>query len=173
MQPTSNLSYGTMHEREGKTVLRFERRLAQPVARVWTALTDPAEMIHWWGAADELELVEGGRLVLRWLNKGENGERYIMSGRITRLDPPRLVEYDTDLHGVLRFELRADGDATVLVFSSTLADCPPDERPQMLAGWHMHLDFLADALVGQRADLVNLPMDRWEKWRAEYAAQLS
>lgn len=174
MQPLSDTADGSVHDQDGKTVLRFERALPHPVRRVWTALTDPAEMLRWWGCADELELVEGGRFVFHWLNHGDNGERYVMHGHVTRLDPPHLLEFDTNLHGVLRFELHPDGAGTRLVFTSTLADCSADNLPLMLAGWHMHLDFLASAGLGdQEVDLVNLPLDQWTKWRDEYAARLS
>lgn len=123
------------------------------------------------GAADELDLVEGGRIVLRWLNTDDKGEYVTLHGKVVRCDPPRLLEYETDVHGVLRFELRAAGDATDLTFISTVA-FPPEVHPKALAGWHLHLDFLDGLLAGERADLVHLPMDRWERRRDQYEAAL-
>jgi len=83
------------------------------------ALTDPAELTGWWGQAD-VDLVEGGKFVLRWLKTDDCGNRAEMHATITRLEPPRLLESTGDLHGVLRWELRPDGDGTLLAFSSTL-----------------------------------------------------
>ena len=92
----------------GRVVLRFRRKIAHPPERVWAALTEPAELIGWWGAA-EVDLAEGGRFVLRWLNADDSGNRAEMHATITRLDPPRLLETTGDLHGVLRWELQPDG----------------------------------------------------------------
>ena len=119
---------------DGKSVLRFERRLAHPIERVWAALTDPDELIGWWGRA-QVELEPGGRFAMAWLNVDDEGNRAEMEATITELDPPRLLELSGDIHGVLRFELAADGDETVLTFTSTL-DLPgrvPDEGARRLA----------------------------------------
>jgi uncharacterized protein YndB with AHSA1/START domain len=140
---------------DGKSVLRFERRLAHPIDRVWAALTDPDELIRWWGRA-QMELRPGGRFEMAWLNVDDEGNRAEMEATITELDPPRLLELSGDIHGVLRFELAPDGDATLLTFTSTL-DLPDEYRTKVLAGWHYHLDALAGSLEGRTTDLVELP----------------
>ena len=43
---------------DGLDEIRFERRLAHPIEKVWAALTERGELIKWWGDAT-LELVEG------------------------------------------------------------------------------------------------------------------
>lgn len=40
--------------------------------------------------------------------------------------------------------------------------------PVGLAGWHLHLNFLTNALAGRPADLVNVPMDKWQVWHDQY-----
>ena len=72
-------------------MLRFERRLAHPIERVWAALTDPDELISWWGRA-QVELEPGGRFAMAWLNVDDEGNRAEMEATITELDPPRLLE---------------------------------------------------------------------------------
>jgi uncharacterized protein YndB with AHSA1/START domain len=139
---------------DGTAVLRFERRLAHPIERVWEALTRPDELVAWWGEA-ELELVEGGRFTMRWLNTDDQGNRAVMNATITRVESPRLLEMRGDIHGTLRWELQPDGNGTVLRFSSTL-DLPPEYRTRVLAGWHFHLDALAEALEGGSTDLAEL-----------------
>ena len=143
---------------DGKSVLRFERRLAHPIERVWAAVTDPDELIAWWGRA-QVELEPGGRFSMAWLNVDDEGNRAEMEATITELDPPRLLELSGDIHGVLRFELAAEGDETVLTFTSIL-DLPGEYRTKVLAGWHFHLDALADALDGRATDLVSCPAGR-------------
>ena len=59
---------------DGSTQVRFVRRLPHPVERVWEALTDPAELRKWWGDAD-LDLVDGGRFALRWLQHRRGRQR--------------------------------------------------------------------------------------------------
>ena len=102
---------------------------------------------------------------MAWLNVDDEGNRAEMEATVTALDPPRLLELSGDIHGVLRFELAADGDQTVLTFTSTL-DLPDEYRTKVLAGWHYHLDALAAALEGRETDLVELP--GWDALHERY-----
>lgn len=163
---------GVLERRDGMDVLRFERRLAHPVERVWAALTDPDALRGWWGAADELELVEGGRFTLRWLNTDLDGNGAVMHATITALDPPWLLETSGDLHGVLRWELRPDGDGTLLIFTSTL-HLPAEYRSKTMAGWHFHLDALADALGGRPFDWATWATDGMARWDAIHRTYLA
>ncbi|HEX8065377.1 MAG TPA: SRPBCC family protein [Thermoleophilaceae bacterium] len=159
---------GVLEQRGGKDVIRFERRLAHPPEGVWAAITEPGELIAWWGDAD-VDLVEGGRFRMSWLNTDDEGNRAVMDATISELDPPRVLELDGDLHGTLRFELTPDGEGTRLEFTSTL-ELPEEFRTKVLAGWHWHLGALADALDGGRADLVELP--GWDRVHERYAARV-
>jgi uncharacterized protein YndB with AHSA1/START domain len=172
MTPTTQPE-GTLETGDGRDVVRFERHLEHPIEKVWRALTEPDELIAWLGEA-ELDLVEGGQIVLRWQNTDGQGNRAILHGTITELDPPHVIEYDSDIHGVLRWELRKAGDGCVLTFSSRLS-LPEDYRTKVLAGWHLHLDFLEEALSGgavdwSRWDDEHLP--RWEVHHDRYTAAL-
>ncbi len=165
------LADGVLATEGGRQVVRFQRHLAHPIERVWAALTEPDELLGWWGEA-EIELVEGGRFTMRWLNADDNGDRVVMHATITRLQPPHLLETEGAPHGVLRWELRPDAGGTVLTFSSTL-DLPEEYRTSVLAGWHYHLDALAETLDGHSMDLVDLPNDRWERLHGQYLARRS
>lgn len=151
---------GVLERHDGHYTLRFERRLAHPVEDVWAALTEPEQLAAWLAEA-EIDLVEGGAVVLRWLNTNEHGEQTVARGAITRLLPERLLEIDTDVHGMLCWQLREEGDGCVLTFTSTLA-VPAVWLPLGFAGWHTHLALLADALDGYRVDWARWPRDRWE-----------
>jgi uncharacterized protein YndB with AHSA1/START domain len=150
---------GVHEKRDGKDVLRFERRLDHPVEAVWSAITEPSKLIGWLGEVD-VDLVEGGRFTVRWLNTDEEGNRAVMHATITDLDESRLLETSGDIHGVLRWELRPEGEGTRLNFSSKLS-LPDEYRTQVLAGWHLHLDALAETLAGGEADLVEI--HDWER----------
>lgn len=171
---TEDLRDGVLEHRDGKDVIRFERRLSHPIERVWAALTEPEQLRGWWGAADELELTVGGRFTLRWLNTDLDGNSAVMHATITALDPPRLLETKGDMHGVLRWELRPEGDDTVLTFTSTL-DLPEKYRTMVLAGWHWHLDTLAAELAGSPFDWSAWQTRGMQQWNAihdSYRAKL-
>jgi uncharacterized protein YndB with AHSA1/START domain len=163
--------YGTIETLDdGRYVLRYERQLRHPVEAVWAALTEPEQMEQWWAHAAELELAEGGRARLEWLNGPAVAE-----GRVTRLEPPTTIEFDTDIHGRLRWELEPDGDGTVLTFTAD-AQLPEDWELEVLAGWHIHLDHLEHVLDGGTIDWPSWSqehMPEWERIRARYEAALS
>jgi uncharacterized protein YndB with AHSA1/START domain len=128
--------HGTRIDVDGRPALRFERRLRHPVARVWRAVSDPAELSQWfvgvvdWGpTAGETQEVMGGRL------------------EVTTVDPPHRLAW-TWGEEAYAFDLRADGDATVLTFTHVLAG-PADRAAQHAAGWETYLDRL-DALLAGR-----------------------
>src|SRR5207237_5217928 len=57
-------------EIDGRYVLHIERRFAHPVERVWESITRPERIKEWLAGVIEvleLELVEGGRYLVRWM----------------------------------------------------------------------------------------------------------
>jgi uncharacterized protein YndB with AHSA1/START domain len=171
---------------DGTVTLRFQRRLDHPIERVWEAITEPEQLAGWLAEA-EIELVKGGSIELRWQNtmtreqvaeydiKGfedrDPEQGAVVKGTITRLDPPRLIEYDTDDHGLLQWELEERGGGTLLSFSSIL-EIPEHMRTQVLAGWHTHLEWLEDSLAGHPVDWGDWQIDQWAAHRERYAARL-
>jgi uncharacterized protein YndB with AHSA1/START domain len=162
-----------IHERraDGTHVLRWERRIPHPVPRVWRAVTEPAELAAWLAEAD-VDLRPGGRVQLRWQNTGESGERAVATGTVARVDEPRLVEYDTDRHGLLRFELEPDGDgATLLTFTVLRGETDDAMLDLVRPGWHIHLEHLDAALDGEPVDWARwgeLHRPRWQELREGY-----
>ena len=153
---------------DGRYLIEFTRRLAHPPARVWEALTRPDELIAWWGDA-EVDLTEGGRFTIRWLNTDDEGNTAVMEATVAKLEPERLLVLDGDIHGRIRWELTPDGDGTVLSFRSTV-ELEPDFLTRVPAGWHFHLDALAAHLEGRSTDLAEVP--GFEPIHAEYVAKL-
>jgi uncharacterized protein YndB with AHSA1/START domain len=161
---------GTLRETNGGHELRFERHLKHPVEEVWAALTEPERLVAWLAQA-EVELAPGGRVQLTWLNSPS-----VARGTVTAFDPPRLVEYSTDIHGRLRWELQPEGHGCLLTFTCTLADNIKEHLARNLAGWHVHLDHLADALEGHTVDWPRWTEDymgRWTEYHDRYAAKLA
>ena len=163
---------GTLERRGGRQLIRFERQLRHPVERVWRALTEPDEIAAWLALA-ELEPTEGGRVVLTWQNTDPEGNTAVAHGTVSALDPPRLLELDTDIHGRLRWELEPAGDGTRLTFTADV-QLPDDYELEVLAGWHIHLDHLEHVLDGGTIDWPNWSRDHmpeWERIRAGYEAE--
>jgi uncharacterized protein YndB with AHSA1/START domain len=135
---------GTLRTENGRSVLRFERRLAHPVAKVWRALTERSEQKHWFPAELDADWRVGGEI--RWV--GEDGEVWT-TGTITAWDPPRLFEHVAD-DEVLRFELNPDEDGGSagcrLVFTHTFDDRAG--AASFGSGWHGCLDMLELVLAG-------------------------
>jgi uncharacterized protein YndB with AHSA1/START domain len=138
--------------------ISFERRLAQPVARVWAALTEPARIVHWLAEA-KVDLRVGGRFELYW-----PAHAYRMSGVIVELAPLAVIAWTwpADQHpdSVVRWELFPDGEGTRLLLTQTGLTAPP--LKDVAAGWHTHLEGLAGA-----ADGIATP------WRAEREREIS
>jgi uncharacterized protein YndB with AHSA1/START domain len=156
---------GTVTMRNGRHLMRFERDLPHPVERAWQALTDPALLSGWLADAKELELVVGGRLRFVCPGTGEEGA----VGTVSEIEPPRVLAYDTEFFGLLRWELTPLANGCHIV-STVEKALPEDKVSEMLANWHVHMDFYADALDGKRVDWENFPMHVWEGIRDQYVA---
>ncbi len=126
---------GTLETIDGRPALRFERRLAHPIERVWRAVTEPAELAQWfvgpvsWTPALG-EVFEGGG----------------QSGAITALQAPRRLAWSW-AEERYAFDLAPDGDGCRLVFTHVFN---PSHGPaaQHAAGWETYLERLAALLAG-------------------------
>jgi uncharacterized protein YndB with AHSA1/START domain len=133
----------------GKPLLRFERRFAHPPAKVWRAVTDPAEAVHWFPAAIETELEVGARMRFTFAEEAPidaNSE-----GEILELDPPKVYAFrwNTD---VLRFELLPDAAGCLLVLTQTIGGDGWVQRltaGRNAVGWDVCLDALSARLDGR------------------------
>jgi len=111
---------------EGTCEVRLTRYYDAPPADVWAALRAPASLARWLGpmavaVGTSIRSLEAEKLLeLDWAPPGE---------------PPSVV----------RFELRADGDGTVLVLDHRLIDARRGMWAMSL--WSHHLERL-DALLG-------------------------
>ncbi len=127
---------------DGRVSVRFRRVLAAPMDEVWKALTD-SEDLEVWLEAGSIEPEEGGTVTVDF----DDGP---VKGRVTAWDPPRLLEYTWLIEGepesIVRFELTPSGTDTQLDLEHI--GLPRSMGTGYGAGWHAHLDRLADHATG-------------------------
>jgi uncharacterized protein YndB with AHSA1/START domain len=142
--------WATLDTIGGKTVLRFERRLAHPPEKVFRAISDPAELRHWFPATVQAELRPGAPMTFTF--EGDAIEP--LAGEILEVEPPKLLVY-TWGDDVLRWEILPEAGGCRLFFSQTLAEdgasggVPGTARNA--AGWDVCLAALRARLDGEEA----------------------
>jgi uncharacterized protein YndB with AHSA1/START domain len=150
---------------EGRPALRFERRLAHPVAAVWSALTDKPELDRWFPTKIDGELQPDGRLSFSFPHHPQIPD---MEGRVTALDPPReLGFYWGEDHLLFELEPAADGAETELRFTVLLGAA--DKAARDGAGWHTCLAQLEASLDGATDDELEDLHGGWREHYEEYA----
>jgi uncharacterized protein YndB with AHSA1/START domain len=126
---------GTLQTIDGRPALRFERRMAHPIERVWRAVTEPAELAQWFVAP------------VSWTPAlGETFGAEGASGEITALDAPRRLAWSW-ADERYAFDLEPDGDGCRLVFTHVFN---PQYGPadQHAAGWETYFERLDVHLAG-------------------------
>ena len=105
-----------------------ERYLESPTEEVWTALTDPEELEHWFANEVDLDPRPGGHARFRWDN-GEAREAVVEEVEEER----RLVLRWLDDDGVVELELEPTGTGTTLRVIETSPEFAAALDVQMLA----------------------------------------
>jgi uncharacterized protein YndB with AHSA1/START domain len=165
--------YGVLAE---PATLKIQRLLPGPVDRIWDYLVR-SDLRRKWLAGGEMTGV-GGTVELVWRNDELSDtpsqrpetfpEEHRLVSEITEFDPPRRLAFTWGSTGGVSIELEPKGQDVLL----TLVHRRLGDRSTMLnvsAGWHAHLDVLADRLRGQA------PGAFWPKWaelKAEYDRRL-
>jgi uncharacterized protein YndB with AHSA1/START domain len=143
--------------------LRFERRIGHSVQTVWEAVTQPAELAHWFPCEVEVDLRLGGKMKFHFPELALPDQASTLLGEVTELDPPTRFSFlwgEDHLHFAL--EPVEDGLACMLRFSVELD--ARDKAARDGAGWHVCLDALERLLDGAA---VERPY-KSEEWRAHY-----
>ena len=154
---------GTLHHHGTRHRLRFERRLAHPPEKVWRALTENAELAHWFPTRIDGPREPGAKL--RFVFPGERTEEWAaMDGELMVYDPPRTLEYSWG-GDILRWELQPGGEHTLLVFTHTFEDETKAARDA--SGWDVCLDSLESALAAAPPD--PFTMERFDVLFEKYA----
>lgn len=121
--------------------------IAAPPSRVFEALTDPAQLLAWWGDRAtypsthwELDPRAGGRWLSRW--RAPDGSSFTLGGEILALDPPRLLAYswwDERYPGLplttVRYELAPTPAGTLLTLRHSGFDATRTDFDDYNGGW--------------------------------------
>lgn len=131
--------------------LTFVRRLPYPIEAVWAALTEPEQRAAWFGPS-RIDGRVGGMLETDPQGPPTPPELKRMTGRILVWDPPHVLEHECQQaivgNGVLRYELSADGDGTILTFTHRGLTVP--NARGYIPGTHAYLDRLEAHLGGSK-----------------------
>jgi uncharacterized protein YndB with AHSA1/START domain len=124
---------------DDRWAIRFTRRFDHPIEKVWRAITEPEHLAAWFPSTIDGERRAGAPLSFHF------DEHTDLAGEMLAFDPPHLMELRWG-DDVLRFELRSEGDGTVL----ELIDTTPEQGKAARdgAGWHECLDRLAHEVDG-------------------------
>ncbi|HEX2146453.1 MAG TPA: SRPBCC family protein [Pseudorhizobium sp.] len=170
MTDTATLdAYGVLTE---PATLKIERLLPGTVERVWAYLTQ-SELRRLWLAAGDMEMKTGAPFELVWRNEELSDppgrrpdgfpEEQRMESHIIAADPPHRLTFAWR-QGEVSFELRPEGNQVLL----TIIHRRISDRANMVmigAGWHMHLNILAERLASRKPSPF---WDGWSRLRDEY-----
>ncbi|WP_405778180.1 SRPBCC domain-containing protein [Streptomyces sp. NBC_00859] len=160
------IAHGTSTSHRGTHTLRFALFLPHAVARVWGAVATPVGLPQWLATADVFESRLGGHVTLR--GAGVPAEA---AGTVTAWETEQVAEYTFAGHGRVRFHLESVGaEATVVRFTHEFTG-PDERRPDALACWHQHFEYLYEALEGLPRERTGRPAghrERWQELRAAY-----
>ena len=128
----------------GHCELRLTRRYDATPAEVWSALTEPDSMARWLARPRSVELSPGGALELELRDAG------VIAAAVRELEPGRVLEldwrYESEDLSIVRFELAADGDGTLLVLDHRRIDEPVGMA--YITRWSRALERLDRELAG-------------------------
>ena len=134
--------YGTYLEVDDRPAVRFERVYDHPVERVWEAISDPAQMRHWFPSPEVAhDAREGGSITL-------SGDPYAPDAKTSKVlvwDPPRRFSFeweDDELH----FTLTEVDEGCRLELVNILSTDGAAARNA--AGWEMCLGHLDRVVAG-------------------------
>src|SRR5215472_7506868 len=153
---------GTYVEIDGRPAVRFQRSYNHPVQRLWTAITDPDELPHWFPSKVAMEAEVGGKIEF-------TGDGPATTGTILVYEPPTRLTYSWG-ENELRFELEPTGEHACLL---TLIDVLPasDVAARNAAGWAVCLAELDKHVAG---GVTGGPhSDTAESWREHYDSYIA
>jgi uncharacterized protein YndB with AHSA1/START domain len=142
---TDTTDGGSYVEVDGRPAVRFVRMFAHDIERVWTAVTRPDELAHWFPARVAIDLRVGGEITF-----GDDPRVEDQPGVVLVCDPPRHLAFtwgDDELH----FDLETVSDGHCR-FTLTNVLHEANAAARNAAGWSVCLGELDKHVAGQRAD---------------------
>ncbi len=150
---------------ENRPTLRLMRRLAHRPEKVWQAITDPAELAHWFPAAVEAELRAGGAIRFTFPGSDETTTGYVLAA-----DPPREFTFVWN-DDTLRWLITPDGDGSLLEFTHTFGRGDPAIAKLVAGRTATGWDFCLDALKARLEGRENEPPKQWHDRMASYVEE--
>jgi uncharacterized protein YndB with AHSA1/START domain len=154
---------GTLRMDGDRVTLTYRRRLPYPPDVVWAALTEPDQRAEWYGPTT-IDPREGGGIEFVPQGPPAPVAQKRVTGQILVWDPPRVFEHSFRNgivpDSVVRYELEADGEHTVLTYTHTGLDAGN------AGGWRPGGDAYLDRL---EARLAGAEPPNWSQRYAEVA----
>lgn len=150
-----------------KWTLILVRELRHPPAKVWQALTDPAQLAEWAPFDADRNLAAVGPVKLSTVGT----QPQVSETTVKRAIEPKLLEFNWG-GGDLRWELEPHGNGTRLALWHNI-----DRRfiSWGAAGWHICFDVLDQHLAGDPIGRIvgqeATKFSGWQRLTAEYAKQ--
>ena len=152
-----------------KWTLVLVRDLPHPPAKVWTALTDPAQLREWAPFDSDQSLATVGTAKLTTVGAPTP---LVSETQVKRADPPKLLEFNWGGQDI-RWELEPTaGGGTRLTLWHNI-----DRRfiSMGAAGWHICFDVMERLLAGRPIGRIvgpeTMKLEGWQRLNAEYAKQ--
>ena len=161
----------TIEKKEGANwTLVLVRELKHPPAKVWAALTDPAQLREW--APFESDANLGATGTVANLSTVGSPKPHVTATTVKRADAPKLLEFtwaDRDI----RWELEPLGGGTRLTLWASI---DRNWITMGASGWHVALDVLDRMLagwpIGRIAGPEAMQVTGWNQLMAGYATLL-
>jgi uncharacterized protein YndB with AHSA1/START domain len=154
-------------DKDGETwTLVLVKDLRHPPEKVWRAITEPEHLREWAPFDASADLGKVGSLEITWVGAPKPVET-----RVTRADPPKLLEYESG-GNAMRWELDERDGGTHLTLWAVI-----DRRfiSMGAAGWHIAFDVLQRLLdgapIGRITGSTAMQFAGWQRLNAEYAQQ--
>ena len=132
---------GTLHESNGRYVLRFERFFPHNLEDTFLVITNPSYFSQWYPfATGEMDLKLGGKIAF------DDGEGTTYNGIITELDKPYLFGF-REVDDLINISLQEEDKSCRMIFTHTFND--DSWAVNTAAGWHRCLDVLVQIVNGK------------------------
>jgi uncharacterized protein YndB with AHSA1/START domain len=162
-------AFGAKVQKEGDTwTLVLIRTLRHPPAKVWEALTDPAQLHEWAPFDVDRNLGAAGPVKI---STAGTPTPYVSESTVKRAEKPRLLEYAWG-ENAMKWELEPLADGTRLTLWHNI-----DRKfiAMGAAGWHICFDvldrLLSDQPIGRMVGGDAMKFDGWRTLHAAYAKQ--
>ena len=159
-------------EKDGdQWTLVLTKQLRHSPAKVWEALTDPAQLREWAPFDADGNLGKAGAAV-NLTTVGAPGP-HVTEAKVIRADRPKLLEYNWGDYN-MRWQLDAVSGGTRLTLWTNI-----DRRYMAMgaAGWHICFDvldrLLDDAPIGRLAGPAAMQFEGWRRLTADYTKQFA